>query len=81
MSKEVEKEYTELEVTELVQTIVDEYKVDPDDVNIDIAYEVSGRFAIDNADPTLEDVIEESIKDSISQQSGVPIAGIIVDYI
>ena len=80
LSKDVGREYTASEVDELVQAVADEYKVDVEDVSIDIAYEVTGSFAVENVDPSQANVIEETIKNSISQETGVPTTDIDVKY-
>ena len=50
------------------------------DIDADINYEVSGSFTVENADSTQADIVKDAIKTSISQQTGVPIDDIVVDY-
>lgn len=80
MTKEVDTQYSESEVAKLVQGVADEYRLDPADVNIDIDYEVGGSFVVLNADPANADIIEDAIRNSIGQKTGLPTSDILVNY-
>ena len=80
VSKPVENEYSGSEIKELVETVADEYGVDTKDVATDINYEVKGSFTVENVDPAQEDHVEELIKNSVSQQTGVPTDDINIKY-
>ena len=65
---------------ELVQNVADEYGVDTDDVYTDIDYKASGSFTVENVDPTQAEAVEDAITTSISEQTGVPVNDIEVEY-
>ena len=67
-------------MNDFVQNVIDEYGLDTSDVNTDIAYEVSGGFTIDNADPTQKDAFEDIIRNTISRQAGVPVDDVKVAF-
>ena len=76
----MDQEFTLSEVATLVLNIANEYGVNTDDVAAEINYEVTGSFTVENADPSQADAIKQIIKDSISQQTGVPVSDIDVSY-
>ena len=80
LSKAVDQEFTTSEVAKIIQNIAEEYGVQTHDIDANIEYEVSGSFKVENADSTPADIIEETVKTSISQQTGIPVGDIHVDY-
>ena len=64
----------------MVQIVADEYGVDARDVSMDVDYDVSGSFTVENADPSQSDVVEDTIRQSISKQTGIPVTDIDVNY-
>ena len=80
LSENVITEYSDAELQELIQKVADEYGLDKKDIETDINYEVSGTFIVENADPAKAAIVEDTIKNSISQQTGVPVSDIDVDY-
>ena len=80
MSKEVTRGYSEAEMQELVQKVADEYDIETTDINADVKYQVGGSFALENAHPVMADLVEDVIRDSISDSTGVPPDDIDVSY-
>ena len=80
LSQEVTKPYSELEISGLVQEVAGKYGIDDKDVTVDIDYEVSGSLTLGNVDPIKIDAVEDTVRNSISQQTGVPISDVDVDY-
>ena len=64
----------------MVQTVADEYGVDSKNVNADVDYEVTGSFTVNNAESTKQDSVTETIRNSISEQTDVPVGDINVTY-
>ena len=65
---------------EILESVAGEYKIDTDDVDIEIDYEVGGSFTVENSDPTKAEVIIDQIRNSISEQTGVPVSDVDVDF-
>ena len=80
ITQEVTNEYPESAVNNLIENVVDEYGVSSDDVFTDIDYEISGNFILENVDPTQANLVEDTIRNSISQQAGVPFTDVEVNF-
>ena len=72
-SKPVTGDFGEDKVSALVQNVAEKYNVDAKDVNTNVGYEVSGSFTVENVDPSQADVIEKSVRESISKQTDIPV--------
>ena len=80
MSTTVTNDLNDDEIRELVQKVAEEYGVDTKDVFADINYEVSGGFTVENVDPSQVDDVVDTIKNSISQLTGVSVSEIAISY-
>ena len=49
-------------------------------MDADIDYRVGGSFTVENVDPTQLDAVVDTIKQSISQETGIPTSSIDVNY-
>ena len=80
MSTSVTEDLNDAEIQELIQKVAEEYGLETKDVLADINYEVTGGFMVENVDSSQADDVLDTIKNSISQLTGIPVSDVDVNY-